>query len=144
MGPTQAPSGADRTQVGPMLAPWTLLSGSLNTTLYCHNIRDCWKYSQWYKRNIHMKHTYINSQYTYCISVTCAQYKLDREFKKIPCISASWVDYSVFYEYFERKRPCYKEDLLYFPNISHMFASSSIPCFQVSAVYIAQSGQSYI
>ena len=26
MGPTWAPSGADRTQVGPMLAPWTLLS----------------------------------------------------------------------------------------------------------------------
>ena len=28
MGPTWGPSGADRTQVGPMLAPWTLLSGS--------------------------------------------------------------------------------------------------------------------
>ena len=27
MGPTSGPSGADRTQVGPMLAPWTLLSG---------------------------------------------------------------------------------------------------------------------
>ena len=27
MGPTWRPSGADRTQVGPMLAPWTLLSG---------------------------------------------------------------------------------------------------------------------
>ena len=26
MGPTLGPSGADRTQVGPMLAPWTLLS----------------------------------------------------------------------------------------------------------------------
>ena len=26
-GPTWGPSGADRTQVGPMLAPWTLLSG---------------------------------------------------------------------------------------------------------------------
>ena len=29
MGPTWGPSGADRTQVGSMLAPWTLLSGSL-------------------------------------------------------------------------------------------------------------------
>ena len=29
MGPTWGPSGADRTQVGPMLAPWTLLSGAL-------------------------------------------------------------------------------------------------------------------
>ena len=27
MGPTWDPSGADRTQVGPMLAPWSLLSG---------------------------------------------------------------------------------------------------------------------
>ena len=30
MGPTWGPSGADRSQVGPMLAPWTLLSGLLN------------------------------------------------------------------------------------------------------------------
>ena len=29
MGPTWGPSGADRTQVGPMLVPWTLLSGSI-------------------------------------------------------------------------------------------------------------------
>ena len=29
MGPTWGPSGADRIQVGPILAPWTLLSGSL-------------------------------------------------------------------------------------------------------------------
>ena len=28
MGPTWGPSGADRTQVGPMLAPWTLLFGT--------------------------------------------------------------------------------------------------------------------
>ena len=30
MGPTWGPRGTDRTQVGPMLAPWTLLSGSHN------------------------------------------------------------------------------------------------------------------
>ena len=29
MGPTWGPSGAYRTQVGPMLAPWTLLSGAI-------------------------------------------------------------------------------------------------------------------
>ena len=29
MGPTWGPSGADMTQVGPMLAPWTLLSGCI-------------------------------------------------------------------------------------------------------------------
>ena len=28
MGPTWGPPGADRTNVGPMLAPWTLLSGA--------------------------------------------------------------------------------------------------------------------
>ena len=32
-GVNMGPSGADRTQVGPMLAPWTLLSGKL-----CENI----------------------------------------------------------------------------------------------------------
>ena len=32
MGPTWGPSGADRTQVGPMLAPWNLLSGKNNNS----------------------------------------------------------------------------------------------------------------
>ena len=36
MGPTLGPSGADRTQVGPMLAPWTLLSGFLRRHIICH------------------------------------------------------------------------------------------------------------
>ena len=34
MGPTWGPSGADRAQVGPMLAPWTLLSGIFRTECY--------------------------------------------------------------------------------------------------------------
>ena len=34
MGPTWGPSGADRTQVGPMLAPWTLLSGCLGSSYF--------------------------------------------------------------------------------------------------------------
>ena len=34
MGPTWGPSGADRTQVGPMLAPWTLLSGYITQSRY--------------------------------------------------------------------------------------------------------------
>ena len=33
MGTTWGPSGADRTQVGPMLAPWTLLSGMVDWIL---------------------------------------------------------------------------------------------------------------
>ena len=36
MGPTWGPTGADRTQVGPMLAPWTLLSGVPNPTMVNH------------------------------------------------------------------------------------------------------------
>ena len=42
MGPTWCPSGADRTRVGPILAPWTLLSGKwpffLNSYLTGYNI----------------------------------------------------------------------------------------------------------
>ena len=34
MGPTWGPSGADRTQVGPMLAPWTLLLGTVPTYVW--------------------------------------------------------------------------------------------------------------
>ena len=34
MGPTWGPSGADRTQVGPILAPWTLLSGQYMRLAY--------------------------------------------------------------------------------------------------------------
>ena len=30
MGPTRGPPGDDRTQVGPMLAPWNLLSGDIS------------------------------------------------------------------------------------------------------------------
>ena len=33
MKPTWGPSGADRTQVGPMLAPWSLLCGRLESVL---------------------------------------------------------------------------------------------------------------
>ena len=39
MGPIWGPSGADRTQVGPMLAPWTLLSGSITITFRDYYLR---------------------------------------------------------------------------------------------------------
>ena len=39
MGPTWGPSGADRTQVGPMMAPWTLLSG-----MVCKFKKECFAY----------------------------------------------------------------------------------------------------
>ena len=35
MGPTWGPSGADRTQVGIMLAPWTLLPGTVMYIMLC-------------------------------------------------------------------------------------------------------------
>ena len=41
MGPTWGPSGADRTQVGPMLAPWTLLSGSFEDQAPVDEIYGC-------------------------------------------------------------------------------------------------------
>ena len=40
LGPTRGPSGADSIQVGPMLAPWTLLSG-----LYPFNMQSLVLYS---------------------------------------------------------------------------------------------------
>ena len=41
MGPKWGPSGADRTQVGPMLAPWTLLSGTIgNMTTWYQRITE--------------------------------------------------------------------------------------------------------
>ena len=41
MGPTWGPSGADRTQVGPKLAPWTLLSGILLGNLLVTRVNLC-------------------------------------------------------------------------------------------------------
>ena len=38
IGSTWDPSGADRTQVGPMLAPWTLLSGYYPAALYSNQL----------------------------------------------------------------------------------------------------------
>ena len=38
MGPTWVPSGANRTQVGPMLATWNLQSGSLSWLKSCPNL----------------------------------------------------------------------------------------------------------
>ena len=38
MGPTWGPPGSCRPQMGPMLTPWTLLSGGLTTPAYCKYI----------------------------------------------------------------------------------------------------------
>ena len=51
MGPTGGPPGSCRPQVGPMLAPWTLLSGiASGCDLHCH-----WSYDLW----IMLKHSTV-------------------------------------------------------------------------------------
>ena len=47
-GPTWGPYGADRTQVGPMLAPWTLLSGIGSTCCYLNPKSRLW---HWLTKN---------------------------------------------------------------------------------------------
>ena len=42
MGPTWGPSGTDRTQLGPMLAPWTLLSGIQMASLIPYAFNTLW------------------------------------------------------------------------------------------------------
>ena len=61
MGPTWGPSGANRTQVGPMLAPWTLLYGlrlenpdrayAENTSHWSAFSMTLWSQLIWYTRN---------------------------------------------------------------------------------------------
>ena len=53
MRSTWGPSGADRTQVGPMLAPWTLLAGSVwlcsgvdSCDSPIHGVLSWWRYHQ--------------------------------------------------------------------------------------------------
>ena len=47
MGPTRGPSGADRTQVGPMLAPWTLLSAIISYHIISYHIKLLSQRSRW-------------------------------------------------------------------------------------------------
>ena len=62
--PTWSPSGADRSQVGPMMAPWSLLSGLLfinHSNIVCHkscrsfNPSYSWKHKRdVYSCNVHL------------------------------------------------------------------------------------------
>ena len=47
MGPTWGPPGSCRPQMGPMLAPWTLLSGMFNWQPYGYYIRDASELLDW-------------------------------------------------------------------------------------------------
>ena len=58
MGPIWAPSGADGTHVGPMLAPWTLLSRFCRwtgTLIKLTQYHSCWRFDSW-------RHQVINIQ----------------------------------------------------------------------------------
>ena len=65
MGPIWGPSGADRTQVGPMLAPWTLLSGQVMECTKTHARLIIPDFTYMHKNNAH-PNIYI---YTYTYSV---------------------------------------------------------------------------
>ena len=45
MGPTWGPPGSCRPEMGPMFAPWTLLSG-LFVTLQCHRLLLHWRHNE--------------------------------------------------------------------------------------------------
>ena len=47
MGQTWGPSGADRSQVGPILAPWTLLSGLVTSTLLLEMLNPDMQIHNW-------------------------------------------------------------------------------------------------
>ena len=116
MGPTWDPSGADRTQVGPMLAPWTLLSGifcvsaemrfdeksfteaprynrcvtvsAVAIVIVTHQWRQAWNASHWWR---HTRHT--------CISITVAsqseaissiEHRIDTYVKHILALIHEW------------------------------------------------------
>ena len=63
MGPTWGPSGADRTQVGPMLAPWTLLSRHYPEKIF---VEFTWNFSICKQ----------NKVYTHCIFILTNAYIL--------------------------------------------------------------------
>ena len=52
MGPIWGPSGADRTQVSPMLAPWILLSGCRCSNSAKSSTAECWWQRNWYFMSI--------------------------------------------------------------------------------------------
>ena len=56
MRPTWGPSGADRTQVGPMLAPWILLSGYLPHIVFTFNLKMIRTY---YVKTVIRRYNYV-------------------------------------------------------------------------------------
>ena len=79
MGPTWGPSGADRTQVGPMLAPWTMLSEDMNDVLRKDKSAAREKYRKknwiWFLKVCHSS-ILINTWSIYDIHVTLYAYQI--------------------------------------------------------------------
>ena len=59
MGPTWGTSGADRAQVGPMLAPWTLLSGYLRMNLSNSRVKTQYQVIRRLQDNMPLNHALI-------------------------------------------------------------------------------------
>ena len=84
MGPTWGPSGAERTQVGPMVAPWTLLSGliciQLTKVLYVGGVL----------MDINIAYTAIHMTFTNysCPGMTLADYKETNDMRSIDRLMA--------------------------------------------------------
>ena len=84
MGPTWGPSGADSTQVGPMLAPSTLLSGTGNV----HGGKPIWLFlTNQSKINLHNQHdTSYNIHMTYSVShaMLWCRYRIEMSIHLLP------------------------------------------------------------
>ena len=106
MGPTWGPSGADRTQVGPMLAPWTLLSGyqldwSTWNIVVCNPVpqkgklasqpSECSTTFMAHKKCKEMLQPANNHQFHIHIGdIECDRYELKDKFPKHPWWQGSW------------------------------------------------------
>ena len=66
MGPTWGPSGADRTQMGPILAPWTLPSG------YIYDLSVRGRYSTMHRDQSSKLLCWMDKQYN---SIKCLHYR---------------------------------------------------------------------
>ena len=60
MGPTWGPPGADRTQVGPVLALWTLLSGNICNGQMLHHWSTCMRIDMWFHPTIQTTYNYLS------------------------------------------------------------------------------------
>ena len=111
--PTWGPPGADRTLVGPMLAPWTLLSGCLSmhsgVLLWCSPI---WEDITW-----------INTE-------TEAEYQsYAGSTKDNPCLALMGKLWGVFYEYLWENLLHYNSTTLYImENIKHVITTVYNSC----------------